>query len=117
MTTVAKVFVRGLTVEAEIGVWTEEVGRRQSLIIDVEMEIAPSSWRKLTDTVNYERVVAHALAIANSGHIGLVEAFAQRLADACLAESGVQNVRVRVEKPGALVPHALTAGVEIVQSR
>ena len=117
MTTVAKVFVRGLTVEAEIGVWTEEVGRRQPLIIDVEIEISSSSWRRLADTINYERVVAHALTIADSGHIGLVEAFAQRLADACFDEIGVQSVRVRVEKPGALVPHALAAGVEIVKSR
>ncbi len=117
MTTSAMVFVRGLAVEAEIGVWAEEIGRRQTLMIDVEIEIIPSSWRKLADTINYECVVTHARAIANSGHIGLVEAFAQRLADACLAESGVQRVRVRVEKPSALAPHALAAGVEIVQVR
>ena len=107
----AKVFVTGLTVEAEIGLWSDEQGRRQTLHIDVELDIAGNSWRHLSDTVNYELVVSHAQEIAAGGHIGLVETFAQRLADACLAESQVVKARVRVEKPGALA-HAL-ATVEV----
>ncbi|MEO8813307.1 MAG: dihydroneopterin aldolase, partial [Caulobacteraceae bacterium] len=84
MTVTTTVFVRGLTVEAEIGVHGHERGRRQPLIVDVELQIDTNGWRALTDTVNYEAVAAHARTIAASGHIGLVESFAERLARACL---------------------------------
>ena len=73
---VTKIFVRGLKIEAEIGVYAHELHRRQPLIIDVELEIETDGWRHLSDTVNYEKIVEHARAIAAVGHIGLVESFA-----------------------------------------
>ena len=107
------VFVRGLSVAARIGVYDHEEGRDQPLIIDADLEIETHGWSRLSDTVNYERVGVHARAIAEAGHIGLVETFAHRLAVACLAEPRVVRVRIRVEKPLALAPHAAAAGVEI----
>jgi dihydroneopterin aldolase len=46
----------------------------------------------------------------------LVEALAERIAQACLAEPGVQKVRVCLEKPGALRA-TRTVGVEVVRSK
>jgi dihydroneopterin aldolase len=113
----AKVFVRGLTVDAEIGVHAHERGRRQPLIVDVELDVAAGGWRSIGETVNYERIVRHARDLAESGHILLVETFAWRLARACVAEPRVLRARVRVEKPHALAPRAQAAGVEIVVER
>lgn len=112
-----KVFVRGLAVEAEIGVYAHERGRRQPLIVEVELDVDAGGWRHLNETVNYERIVEHALAIAASGHIGLVESYARRLADACVAEPRVLRARVRVEKPLALAPRSAVPGVEIIAVR
>ncbi|MGH7024282.1 MAG: dihydroneopterin aldolase [Caulobacteraceae bacterium] len=114
---VTRVFVRGLEVQAEIGVYPHEQGVRQPLIVDIELEVDATGWRHLEDTVNYETLARHALAIADSGHIGLVESFAQRVAEACLAEPRTLSVRVRVEKPMALAPDAAAAGVEIIARR
>ena len=111
------VFVRGLSVNARIGVYAHEEGRDQPLVVDADLEIDTDGWTRLSDTVNYERVGVHARAIAEAGHIGLVESFAHRLAVACLAEPRVVRVRIRVEKPLALAPHASAAGVEIVLAR
>jgi dihydroneopterin aldolase len=111
------IFVRGLEVAAHIGVYAHEEGREQPLIIDADLTIETHGWARLSDTVNYERVGVHARAIAGAGHIGLVETFAHRLAVACLAEARVVRVRIRVEKPLALAPHASAAGVEIVLER
>ena len=111
--TYARVFVRGLSVQAEIGVHSHEHGRAQSLLVDVELEVSGQVWRSIHDTVNYELVADHARALAASGHILLVETFAWRLAQACLAEPHVVSASVRVEKPAALTPHAAAAGVEI----
>lgn len=112
-----RIFVRGLTVQARIGVHAHEHGRDQPLIVDVDLDIDTAGWKALADTVNYEKVAAHAQAIAGAGHIGLVESFAHQLAVACLAEPRVLRVRVRVEKPLALAPRAAAAGVEIVLVR
>jgi dihydroneopterin aldolase len=113
----ATVFVRGLTVEAEIGVYPHEQGRRQALIVDAEIGLEHAGSPRLADTFNYELVRAHAQRIAEAGHIGLVETFAWRLARACLAEPGARSIRVRVEKPLALAPDAQAAGVEIVLAK
>jgi dihydroneopterin aldolase len=114
---VTKVFVRGLKVEAWIGVYDHEHGRQQPLVIDVELDIAASHCEQLGDTVNYETILQAAQAIAAEGHIDLVETFAERLAQASFADSRVTRARVRVEKPLALAPHAAAAGVEITAVR
>jgi dihydroneopterin aldolase len=112
-----KIFVTGLKVEAEIGVYAHEKGRAQPLVVDVELDVPAAGARRLADTVNYETIVQSAQAIAAEGHIGLVEQFAERLAQACLADPRVTRARVRVEKPLALAPHAAAAGVEITVVR
>jgi dihydroneopterin aldolase len=107
------VFVRGLRVEAEIGLHAHEKGRSQPLIIDIEVALNPRPIGGIEDTLNYEALVARADALATGGHIELVETFAERLASACLDEPGVLRVRVRVDKPLAL-EGADAAGVEVV---
>ena len=112
-----KVFVRGLRVEARIGVYDHELGRGQPLVIDAELDVGLIEPERLSQTYNYELIVAAARAIAESGHIGLVETFAWRLAKALLQDDRVSQVRVRVEKPLALAPGAQAAGVEILLAR
>ena len=113
----SKVFVTGVKVQAEIGVYRHEIGRVQPLIVDVELDVPTDASDRLTDTVNYETIGESARAIAAAGHIQLVEDFAERLARACLADPRVMRARVRVEKPQALAPHAAAAGVEITVVR
>lgn len=108
-----KVFVTGLKVDAEIGVYSHEMGKAQPLVVDVELDVPSAGAERLADTVNYETIGESARAIAAEGHIQLVEAFAERLARACLQDPRVMRARVRVEKPLALAPHAAAAGVEI----
>lgn len=110
------VFVRGLRIEAGIGVYDHEHGRLQPLVLDVSLELAPGPVGRLSETINYETVAAQARAIAAAGHIGLVETFAGRLAAACLEDGRVLRARVRIEKPGALEP-AEAAGCEVVLAR
>src|ERR1700749_4970736 len=116
-TTMTKVFVTGLKVQAEIGVYRHEIGRVQPLVIDVELDVPTAGAGRLSDTLNYETILAAARELAAGGHIELVETFAERLAQACLADPRVTQARVRVEKPLALAPDAVAAGVEIVLVR
>ena len=110
------VFVRGLRVEAGIGVHDHELGRLQFLVIDVTLELAPIPVEQLGDTINYETVAEAARAIVAEGHVGLVETFAERLALACLEDGRVRRCTVRIEKPGAL-DGAAAAGCAVVLAR
>lgn len=115
----SSVFLRGLQVDALIGVHAHEKHSKQPLIIDVEIELAgPHNFEseKIGDTINYEAIVAHAQAIADSGHVFLVETFAEHLAKACLSEPHAFSVKVRIEKPRAFA-NATAAGVEITRRR
>ena len=110
------VFVRGLRVEAGIGVYDHEHGRLQTLVIDVTLELGPHPVERLADTVNYETVAEHCRAIVAEGHVGLVESFAERLALDCLKDPRVRRATVRIEKPGAL-DGAEAPGCEVVYGR
>jgi len=113
----SRVFVTGLKVQAEIGVYRHEIGRVQPLIVDVELDVPTVETDRLADTVNYETILKAAQDIAGSGHIDLVETFAHRLARRCLEDARVARARVRIEKPLALAPDAVAAGVEITLER
>lgn len=110
------VFVRGLTVQAGIGVHGHEQGRLQPLVIDVTLTLTPAPVERLSDTLDYEVVARAAQAIVAAGHVALVETFAERLALACLEDSRVRRAVVRVEKPGALAD-AVAPGCEVALSR
>jgi dihydroneopterin aldolase len=110
------VFVKGLRVEAGIGVYDHEHGRLQTLLIDVTLDLGPIEVHGLADTINYETVAAACRRIVAEGHVGLVETFAERLALDCLADARVRAVTVRVDKPGALEA-AAGAGCELRYSR
>jgi len=108
------IFVRELELDASIGVLEAERARPQRLVVSVTLEVddAPVASDRIDQVVDYRRPVEHARALAAAGHIDLVETLADRLAAACLAEPGVRNVLIRIEKPGA-IPGAAAAGVEL----
>ena len=112
-TVMTKVFVTGLKVQAEIGVYRHEIGRVQPLVLDMELDVPSAGAERLSETLNYETILEAARQIAGGGHIELVETFAERLGQACLADPRVTQARIRVEKPLALAPDAVGAGVEI----
>jgi dihydroneopterin aldolase len=116
------VFVRGLSVEARLGVHPHEKARPQRVILSVELavedEAAPHGIGRddLRRVVDYERTVRTARAVAAAGHTLLVETLAERIAEAELADPRVQRVRVTVEKPDAF-PDVASVGVVIERTR
>jgi dihydroneopterin aldolase len=82
-----------------IGVYDHEHGRQQPLIADVELDVAASHCERAGRHGQLRDHRPGRPAIAAEGHIGLVETFAERLAQACFEDSRVTRARVRVEKP------------------
>ncbi|CAA9245424.1 MAG: Dihydroneopterin aldolase [uncultured Craurococcus sp.] len=116
------VFVRGLALQARLGIYPHEKAQPQRVIIGVELavedEAAPAGVGpdELRRVVNYESVVRAARTAAEDGHTLLVETLAERIAVAALADRRVVSVRVTVEKPDAFTD-AATVGVTIERVR
>jgi len=116
------VFVRGLALQARLGVHPHEKAAPQRVVIGVELAVeddaAPSAvgGDDMRRVVDYERVVKAARATAASGHTLLVETLAERIAEAALADPRVVRARVTVEKPDAF-PDAASVGVMIERIR
>lgn len=110
------VHVRGLEVQAGIGVYDHEKGRLQTLVVDVELDVGAAPVRELADTLDYDGVARIVRSLAGGEHIELVETFAERVALGCLDDARVLGVRVKVDKLGAIAG-AAAAGCEVSYAR
>lgn len=114
-----RLFVRDLEVMTSIGVYDTEKTKKQPVIINAELIVErEENWQddSFNGVVSYEIVVDAARAIAQEGHIELVETFAEKLIEACFTDERVKEVSISVEKP-AIFDDAFSAGVEITRHR
>jgi dihydroneopterin aldolase len=116
------VFVRGLTVQALLGVHAHEEAQPQRVVIGVDLAVsddaAPSGEGAdvLGRVVDYGGVAATARRIATAGHVRLAETLAERIAVALLGDVRVRCARVSVEKPDVL-PDVTSVGVVVERTR
>lgn len=116
------VFVRGLTVQALLGVHAHEEAQPQRVVIGVDLAVrdphAPASEGPddLARVVDYGVVAATARRIAAAGHLRLAETLAERIAVALLADDRVVAARVSVEKPDVLAD-VTSVGVVVERTR
>ena len=113
------VFLRGLRVEALIGVYEHERHAPQPLVIDLELGLAHSRAcfsDQLEDAVDYGAVVAAVQRLARLNSYELLEAFAQSVADVLLDSFAIVSVALSVSKPG-IFEVVDSAGVSIRRRR
>ena len=99
------IFLRGLRVEALIGVYEHERHAPQPLVVDLELGLAHSRGclsDRIEDAVDYAEVAAALRRHALANRRELLEAFAQDLADRLLRDFALVSVAVTVSKPGIL---------------
>ena len=109
------VFIEGLEIEALIGIYDWERRIRQPLVFDIEMAFdnrVPAASDAIGDTLNYKAVSKRVVEYVAASDFGLVETLAERVAAIILEEFGVQRVRLKLSKPGA-VRGARAVGVMI----
>ena len=114
-----QVFISDLIARGIIGVndWEREKPQEISIniVLFADLHKAGSS-DNIQDSINYRTVAKKVLAHAETAQRQTVEALAADIARLCLEQPGVQQVRVRVEKPGA-VRFSRTVGIEIERSK
>jgi 2-amino-4-hydroxy-6-hydroxymethyldihydropteridine diphosphokinase len=113
------VFIEGLEVEARIGIYDWERRIRQPLVFDLEMAFdnrRPAASDDIADTLDYKAVSKRLAAFVSASSFGLVETLAERCAEIVLREFGVESLKLKLSKPGA-VRGARAVGVTIERDR
>ncbi|WP_240097310.1 dihydroneopterin aldolase [Thermomonas flagellata] len=113
------VFIEGLEIEAQIGIYDWERRIRQPLVFDLELEFdnrVPAASDAIADTVDYKAISKRLIEYVGQSGFGLVETLAERCAALVLEEFGVAAVRLKLSKPGA-VRGARAVGVCIQRRR
>src|SRR3954469_20784493 len=88
------------------GVLEHERRDGQDFFVDVGLDVdtaRAAASDDLAATVDYGRLAESVAAIVTGEPVALIETLAQRIADVCLLQPGVQAVDVAVHKPSAPV--------------
>ncbi len=111
--------ISDLLLRCIIGINEAERKNKQDVLINVTLWTdtrAAAQSDDIADAVNYRTLTKRIIEHVEQSHYFLLERLAARIAELCLLEPGVHQVRVRVDKPGAL-RFARSVGVTIVRTR
>lgn len=96
------IFIKGLRIDAQIGVHAHEKNRFQPLKLDAEILIADSRFHpsrdRLDEVFDYQTIRAAMIEVVQDGHIHLLETLADRVIERLLSMGDVQAVRVKISK-------------------
>lgn len=113
------VFVRGLRVDAIIGVLAHERTTAQTICIDLQMHVQTgkaAASDQLVDALDYATITNAVVDLTRAAQFNLVETLAENIAELILANDLVQAVTVSVDKPQAMA-NTDTVGVRIHRER
>ena len=100
-----KIFLHALKAEAIIGIYDWERQVKQTVIVDLEMNVTVRKAAisdSIDDTLNYKRVAKRVLAFIEASQYHLVETLTEQIAMLLLSEFKLTWVRVSLSKPGAV---------------
>ncbi|WP_019672984.1 dihydroneopterin aldolase [Psychrobacter lutiphocae] len=115
---VDKVIIKGLKVQAVIGVFDWERAIEQPLVVDVVMSTDISKAGKsddIEDAINYKEVCDDIRQWCQQQQAKLIERLAEYIAEGILAKYSTSQVKVTVAKPTAIY-EAETVAVQIVRT-
>jgi len=99
------VYISDLRIETVIGIYDWEREIRQVISIDLEMAAdnrKPAATESIEDALNYKAVAKRLIQFVEESEFQLVETLAERIAEIVLEEFGVDWLRLKLGKPGAV---------------
>ena len=98
-------FIHGLRLDTEIGVYEWEKNVKQPISLDIEMNTdasTPALTDALKDALDYQKITDRVTEFIDSKHFHLVETVAESVATLIQQEYGVRWVKVSVSKLSAI---------------
>jgi dihydroneopterin aldolase len=115
-----RLFLRGLTVQAQIGIHDFELQAAQRLIIDVDLYVSFAGTTpkddRIDEVVDYDFVRAVVHGRVTQGHINLQETLCDDILTRLLEHTGVMAARVSTRKPD-VYPDCEAVGVEVFRAK
>ncbi|MBX2837857.1 MAG: dihydroneopterin aldolase [Gammaproteobacteria bacterium] len=99
------IFIRGIAVEAIIGIYEHERVNRQPVIVDLELDTdisAAVQSERVEDALDYESLTNSVEEFIKSSDFQLIETLSEQLAQHILDHSKALAVRLTLHKPNAL---------------
>lgn len=113
------IYLTDLKIETVIGIFEWERRVRQTVSIDLEMstDVARAAHTdSIADALDYKAVAKAVIELVENSSFQLVETLAERVAELIISQFGVAQVRLRVNKRGA-IRGARDVGVVIERTR
>ena len=113
------IYLRDLRIDTVIGVFEWERRIRQTVRLDIEIfsDIRkPAASDNIEDALDYKAVAKRVTAFVSGSTFRLVEALAEQVARMVITEFGVEKLRLKVNKHGA-IRGAADVGVVIERTK
>lgn len=99
------IHIRDLSLRTIIGTFPEERREKQDVVFNIELRCdlrRAGETDDILDTVDYKKIKKAIIKIVENSEMLLIERLATVVAELCLKTTGVESVRVVLDKPGAL---------------
>ena len=113
-----KVFIENLEIETIIGIfgWEREVKQIVRISLEMSFDISKAGKSdKIDDALDYKKIGKSIVNLVENSSFFLVEKMAEEIASLVLTNEQIEEIKLRVEKPGAL-RGSKSVGVEILRT-
>ena len=110
-------FINDLVIPCIIGTFAAEREEKQPVMVTIALSVDTAKAAQtdnLKDAVDYYKIYQKVVSFVSSSQYQLLEALANAVAQLCLEDAKVKQVKVHIEKPQAL-PLAKSSAIEIIR--
>ena len=100
-----KIYIEDLRVKATIGIfdWEKKIKQEVSISYEIPHDNKKAAAEDIIEaTTDYKTITKAIIALVEGNKFELVETFAEKIAEMVIKDFKVEEIRLRVSKPGAL---------------
>ena len=100
-----KIYIEDLRVKATIGIfdWEKKIKQEVSISYEIPHDNKKAAAEDIIEaTTDYKTITKAIIAFVEGNKFELVETFAEKIAEMVIKDFKVEEIRLRVSKPGAL---------------
>lgn len=114
-----KIFINNLNIETIIGIYDYELNNKQTIILDLEIEIDSKKAAQkdnITDTIDYDYVLDYIYTYCDQNNFNLLETLAENICKNLIQKFNIPWLKLSITKPKA-VRYTNSIGIVIERSK